>query len=677
MKRILFAIIACLFFATISYAGRPSAPPPAWERGGDGFGNKQISYDGNNDGTAAVTIVDDGSGDLNIEGSLSASSANLDTLATENGVVGEYVDNVSSLLLYAPFRTDLKFSTGSGIATFSGGDNGTIIDCDGVVHSIPENVPRFFGARYENGKYYATDGNGDRIPYSIDEVYPNGGAAIGDSQTDNTYSYSIILGRKLGFSDGVDNFGSGGDDLANIKANLLANGLDSEYDFYIIQGGINDIVGAVADPNSEMQATMKEIIGVVVGQGIRPILIGISPWDANVNWNADRQTWTDTYNTWLESYCSTHGYFFVDTFDLLEDPSDADTMHSDYDSGDGLHWNDAADAAIGEVIYYELKPNFLSGLLIEGDVENLALYSEDANQADWSKTNITRAAETATAPDGASTVDKLTASAANGTMLQTVTASENTFTFSCWLKRDTGTGWIDMTVDGGTTWERVYVVDSWQRFDVTKASVTNPEFGIRIQTNTDAVLFWGGQLETGKYPKSYVPTTTAAVTKAAETVSVPYTSNINSEVGTAIVQFQKEGTYLERDTTNDLGILDTGGTNFRLAYSGGNLYFYKYGSADNHLLSLSNIPVIDRFTGIRLGLTWGSGGVGYVFDQDFVTASGTDADGDAETDYNDISADIYVGSRSTGYQINSFIQGLWIYSTELTQAQIEGAKRGM
>lgn len=586
-----------------------------------------------------------------------------------SGIYGGGNANMKGNLLYMPLDYSLDFTRGQGSATFAGGDNGTIIDCDGLVQSIPADTPRFFGARYSAGTYYGTTSAGVAIPTCVDEVYPIGGAAIGDSQTDNTYSYSVVLTRKLGVA--VDNFGVGGNTLQSIYTNLVTNGLAKEYDWYVVQGGVNNLGGAESDPNTSMQAALIQIADAIVANGSTPIFLGVSPWENAAAWTADRQTWTDTYNAWLESYCTTNGYFFVDLYELFEDPADADAMHADYDSGDGLHWNVAADLAIGEVLYYHLAPNFFRGLLIEKAVQNLAIYSEDASNAAWVKTNITRAEQTATAPDGAAVVDKITADAANGTMLQTVTAAEGNYSFSCWLKRLTGTGWIDLTTDNGTTWTRKYVVDSWQRFDVTK-STTNPVFGIRIQTSGDAVLFWGGQLNTGKYPKSYVPTTTAAVTKAAETLKIPTSGNVDNDNGTMIVQAQKQGSYLEIDVANEMAVWASS-TLYALAMSGTGstkIYAFRYGASANHGVDWGISDETDRLTSIRLASTWDSTGLAGVFRGD-ATRTGYTHDGIAEAAYNAPGDYLWIGSSNAGtYQIDWFFQGVWIYNHAMSATRI-------
>lgn len=141
-------------------------------------------------------------------------------------------------------------------------------------------------------------------------------------------------------------------------------------------------------------------------------------------------------------------------------------------------------------------------------VENLAEYSEDFSQSgSWTASNIT------------ATSSNITASAGNGTILQTYTGSNIDVIFSVELQRATGTGNIDITVDGGSTWTTVTTTSSYKRFTVNDTNATNPQFGVRIVTSGDSVNIRKAQLEnvtgqtTTTIPSEYIPTTTAAVTK--------------------------------------------------------------------------------------------------------------------------------------------------------------------
>ena len=105
-------------------------------------------------------------------------------------------------------------------------------------------------------------------------------------------------------------------------------------------------------------------------------------------------------------------------------------------------------------------------------------------------------ADQAVAPDGTTTADQLTASGANGTLIQDLGVIASTAQcFSLHLKRKTGTGNIDITLDGGATWTTQTINSTtWTRCEKTQ-TLANPDVGIRIVTSGDAVYAWGLQCE--------------------------------------------------------------------------------------------------------------------------------------------------------------------------------------
>jgi hypothetical protein len=137
---------------------------------------------------------------------------------------------------------------------------------------------------------------------------------------------------------------------------------------------------------------------------------------------------------------------------------------------------------------------------------NLLEDSQDFERSTWSVASATIGNDVAQAPDGTITADDATATGANATVRNATTTLAVSYTFSVWLKRKTGTGDIDISVDG-TTWVTQSVTSAWQRFTVTQTGVagtSNP--GVRIVDSGDAVYLWGAQLEPGTTPTDYVRT---------------------------------------------------------------------------------------------------------------------------------------------------------------------------
>lgn len=143
--------------------------------------------------------------------------------------------------------------------------------------------------------------------------------------------------------------------------------------------------------------------------------------------------------------------------------------------------------------------------------ENLLLRSQDFS-ATWTLATLT-AGSAVTAPDATATGSSFTASAANGTLTQSVTAIAGDHTFSVWLRRVSGTGNIDITAHSGGTWVTQTITSSWARYTVTQtltAGARTP--GIRIVTSGDQIEVWGAQLEQRSAATAYTPTTTQPIT---------------------------------------------------------------------------------------------------------------------------------------------------------------------
>jgi hypothetical protein len=157
-------------------------------------------------------------------------------------------------------------------------------------------------------------------------------------------------------------------------------------------------------------------------------------------------------------------------------------------------------------------------LLIEPAATNLALHSRDLADVVWVKVNTT-AAKTAIGADGvASGATTLTASAASGTVLQTIVSASSARIFSAHVRRRTGTGTVEMTQNNGTTWTPITLTDSFQRFVAPTGTITNPIVGFRIVTSGDAIDVDFTQQEVGAIATSAIPTAATAITRNADVI---------------------------------------------------------------------------------------------------------------------------------------------------------------
>ena len=214
-------------------------------------------------------------------------------------------------------------------------------------------------------------------------------------------------------------------------------------------------------------------------------------------------------------------------------------------------------------------------LLLEPQRTNVLTFSEQFNNAAWATdgngAGEIKTANYAVSPDGTQNADRIQLNRTGGTysrIRQDYTGAGN-HTGAVYLKSNTGASQkIWMRVNGAAV-VKITITTSWQRFVVSQGSSAAFELFI---DNTDAEIAtiadfsaWGAQLEVGDYATSYIPTTTAAVTRNADAASK---TGISSLIG------QTEGTiYFEYPSFNSdynqglIGIDDGSGNNRILFYS--------------------------------------------------------------------------------------------------------------
>lgn len=228
-----------------------------------------------------------------------------------------------------------------------------------------------------------------------------------------------------------------------------------------------------------------------------------------------------------------------------------------------------------------LRYNVISGVqgvLLEAGRTNLCLQSDDFTNASWIKTTMTTA-KTATGPDGiANSASTLTATAGNAMALQTIVRSSAARITSCYIKRRTGSGTINITQDNGGTWTAVTVTSSWTQVATANATAANPIVGLRIVTNGDAVdVAFFQHEETSLSYTSPVRTTTVAVTRSLDNLS--YTIPVQLQGTTEYTFFCDWGDkgdssstrvpyMLTTDSNNRAGLQSTNVTNSVVLSSG-------------------------------------------------------------------------------------------------------------
>jgi hypothetical protein len=185
------------------------------------------------------------------------------------------------------------------------------------------------------------------------------------------------------------------------------------------------------------------------------------------------------------------------------------------------------------------------GLLAEASRQNSVLRSHEIEDAAWTKGPAigTITANYATAPDGTLTADRYQYTNTNNDyVLQSFSVGGLAATTAVYLRGTSGSGTLNMCRGGGVGQcvTCSYVSTSWSRciYAATLAASTNVFFGCETSTLGGAcgqtgfdVLVWGFQGELGAYASSYIPTTSAAVTRAVETASVTLSPAMNASTG--------------------------------------------------------------------------------------------------------------------------------------------------
>jgi hypothetical protein len=216
---------------------------------------------------------------------------------------------------------------------------------------------------------------------------------------------------------------------------------------------------------------------------------------------------------------------------------------------------------------YDPKTKESKGILIEEARTNSLLQSSAFEAASWTKANVTLTVNSITAPDGSSSADLVTATANTGTYLVPTTGTHlagDTVTLSVYAKAGTSSIVIfeskqnattaqvssptifnlatqAITPASGVTASMQNVGNGWYRLIGTKtfakSNVDDRWSSIYVEfhgatTAGKSFYLWGAQQELGPSATSYIPSTTAAVTRAADVFSIPTAAWYNATTGT-------------------------------------------------------------------------------------------------------------------------------------------------
>jgi hypothetical protein len=212
-------------------------------------------------------------------------------------------------------------------------------------------------------------------------------------------------------------------------------------------------------------------------------------------------------------------------------------------------------------------------LLVEPQRTNLFTYSSSFDNAAWTKNSVTITANATTSPSGVQDADKMILG--NGSQVEPVafqlldiTANTRTLTFfakaseyNIAFARVGGSVTVPIVLfelsgngsilhnQNALSYSIEPLEDGWYRCSMTYAhgiafapnvGVCSPTYSVSATSvtstgnGTSGIFIWGAQVEVGSYATSYIPTTSASVTRNADVISK---TGISSLIG------QTEGTF--------------------------------------------------------------------------------------------------------------------------------------
>ena len=493
-------------------------------------------------------------------------------------------------LRFAENKSLVDATTGQNLVTFSRASSGTYVDSEGLIKTAVTNL-------LLRSEEFGTTWTTLAATISADQETSPAGTLTGDKLVENVTTGAHYVTQAVSALTGI------------CTASVYIKAAGVGYAMLLMVGGTTQrAVGF----NLSTGATYAEAIG-----GVSPPDISAAAVDVGNGWWRCRMTWTADGQTTLR----------------IQTDSGTGTGSTTGNGTSGIYlWGAQLEqsSTVGEYIpttstinsapRFDHNPTTREslGLLVEESRTNLVLRSEEFNDAVWTKSNSSITANASVAPNGTLTSDKIIEAAAVGT--KSIRQIANTtvaiiHTASCYLKAsersicafeivDNGatgngfSGYFNLSTGAssnvasfgngsGATASIAPVGDGWYRCSLTGiANTSGTALRFNVYTavtagsvsytgdGTSGIYIWGAQLEAGSFATSYIPTTTATVTRSADVASVSgsnFSSWYRQDEGTVFGDFTRTAStntqqgrvfsFSDGTNTNLLEIYQTGASN--------------------------------------------------------------------------------------------------------------------
>ena len=340
------------------------------------------------------------------------------------------------------------------------------------------------------------------------------------------------------------------------------------------------------------------------------------------------------------------------------------------------------------------------GLLIEEQRTNLVRVSSNFSDAKWTPNNATVTANATNAPDGTNTAQLITASSTsevgftdtsiNATTNTTYTSSifvkQNTARYAllrllpasgnanCWFDLQTGTvSLADTAIVSATI---TPYPNGWYRISATatvgSSVVVQNRFDFRIASSSggystisgQSAYMWGAQVEVGANPCSYIATTSATVTRAADNCYIdgsnfsrwynPFLGTVYCDGYTPLAVVTPSNGYFYSFYNSTLG----GGYSFSAQILTTGSLLMQYRNAGNFDISLGTLTSNTRSklaSSLETGLACAS------YNNQFYASNSSTSLPTVNT--------LYIGNQGSGFFLNAPIKRLAYWGVKLPQIQ--------